>query len=123
MTYAGVIVHAQANAAGAARLRCAREIADRFDATLVGVGAQAIPPAPFADPNGSLSAEWFTAMRAEIDGELKAARAAFLDVACNLGKPAIWECGMQLPGPALARASRAADVIVASAPADGRVDP
>jgi nucleotide-binding universal stress UspA family protein len=123
MTYAGVIVHAQAGKAGEARLMCARALADSFDATLIGVGAQAVPPAPFADPSGALSGEWFVAMRDEIERELKAARAAFNEAACNLSRPAIWECGLQLPGPAVARASRAADIIVAGAPADGRIDP
>jgi nucleotide-binding universal stress UspA family protein len=123
MTYAGVIVHVQAGPEGAERLACACHVAAMFEATLIGVGAQAIPPLLLGDPTGALSGDWYVAMRETVEGELKAARQAFEAAVANLAKPAVWESGMQLPTPALARASRAADLIVANVPPSGRDDP
>ena len=71
MSYAGVIVHVQAGPEGAGRLKCAREMADCFGATLIGVGAQAIPPTPFSDSYGAVTGDWVTAMRDTIDKELR----------------------------------------------------
>jgi nucleotide-binding universal stress UspA family protein len=72
-----------------------------------------IPPLAVDGGFYSLEADWTNAMRETIEERLKAARAAF-DAATNeLGACASFCCGLQLPVPAMAAASRAADLIVA----------
>jgi nucleotide-binding universal stress UspA family protein len=123
MTYASVLVHVQTGPDGAATLHCARAIADEFEATLIGIGAQAVPPPPFSDPLGTLAGDWVSAMRDTVEDNLKQAQRAFRAASANLSKPAIWECGMQLPGPAVARAARGADLVVIGLPQKERDDP
>jgi nucleotide-binding universal stress UspA family protein len=123
MTYAAVLTHVQPDAEAAPRLACALQIAERFGAAVIGVGAEMIPPLAFDGGFYSLEADWATAMRESIDERLKLARKSFADAAHALGTKAIWSCGLQLPAPAVAAASRAADIIVAGGTANRHSDP
>jgi nucleotide-binding universal stress UspA family protein len=113
MTYAAVLTHVQADPEAAPRLRCAVETAMRFKAALIGVAAEMIPPLAFDSGYYSAESDWVTAMRDIIDARLKAARTSFGVASAAFGDNAVFACGMQLPAPALAAASRAADLIVA----------
>jgi nucleotide-binding universal stress UspA family protein len=113
MTYAAVMTHVQADAAAAPRLACAVEIAKRFGAALLGIGAEAIQPLAFASGFFSVEADWSTAMRESIDERLKSARTSFAAATADFGERAIFVSGMRQPTPAVASASRAADLIVA----------
>ncbi|MFI4933927.1 MAG: universal stress protein [Caulobacterales bacterium] len=113
MTYAAILTHVQVDSDSAPRLACAVDMAERFGAALIGVGAEMVPPLAFDGGFYSLEADWATAMRESIEGRLKLARANFKTAANALGATATWECGLQLPAPAVAAASRAADLIVA----------
>lgn len=113
MTYAAVITHVQADEAAAPRLSCAVDIARRFDATLIGVGAEMIPPLAYDGGFYSMEADWQNSMREIAEDHLKAARKSFRAATADLGKEALFECGVRLPEPAVAAASRAADLIIA----------
>lgn len=113
MTYAAVITHVQSDPSAAPRLACAVDIARRFDATLIGVGAEMIPPLAFDGGFYSLEADWQTAMREVVENRLKAARKDFRAATADFRDRALFECGVQLPEPAVAAASRAADLVVA----------
>ena len=113
MTYAAVLTHVQADEAAAPRLACAIDIARRFEATLIGIGAEMVPPLAFDGGFYSLEADWVTAMRESIEDRLKVARQRFKDATGREVPQAIWACGLQTPAPAIAAASRAADLIVA----------
>jgi len=113
MTYTAVITHVQADPRAAPRLARAVEIAGRFDATLLGVAAEMIPPLAFDGGYFSVEAEWIAAMRETIDKNLKQARSAFRVAAAELGVKTSFCCGCQAPTSAVAAASRAADLIVA----------
>jgi nucleotide-binding universal stress UspA family protein len=113
MTYCALITHVQADAEAQPRLACAVDIARRFDAALIGVGAEMIQPLAFDYGYASLEGEWITAMRASIEERLKIARKRFHEATCGFGEKASFASGMQLPVPAVAAASRAADLIVA----------
>jgi len=123
MTYAAVITHVQADDDAAPRLAAAVQIAKRFDAAIIGVGAETIPPLAFDGGFYSVEADWQAAMRQTIEDHLKAARKAFRAATADFGDRAAFECGIQLPEPAMAAASRAADLIVAGGVAHGRSDP
>jgi len=123
MSYAAVITHVQADAATAPRLAVAVDMARRFDAAIIGVAAEMIPPLAFDGGYFSVEADWQVAMRQTIEDHLEAARQAFRDATSGFADRATFECGVRLPGPALAAASRAADLIVAGGAPRGRVDP
>lgn len=113
MTYAAVITHVQPDPEAAPRLACAIDIARRFDADLIGVAAEMIPPLAFDNGYYSLEGDWVTAMRETIETRLKQARKAFNAATCEFGERASFACGLQLPDQAVAAASRAAELIVA----------
>ncbi|HWA62989.1 MAG TPA: universal stress protein [Caulobacteraceae bacterium] len=112
MTFASIMTHVQATPEGEARLQVARDLADAFDATLIGVGAEALSPAPFADPTGTMSGEWVVAMRETVEKNLKDAHALYNSRTHSLSKKPLWCSGMRIPGDALAAAARGADLIV-----------
>ena len=119
MSYAAVLTHVQADAEAAPRLACAVATARRFDAALIGIAAEMIPPLAFDGGFYSLEADWTTAMRQTIDERLELARAAFAKATDGFGARATFASGLQMPCPAVAAASRAADLIVAGgAPRD-----
>ena len=113
MSYAAVLTHVQADPEAAPRLACAAAIARRFNAALIGVAAEMIPPLAFDSGYYSVEADWVTAMRDLIETRLKSARTTFEAASAGFGDKAGFACGMQLPAPAVAAASRAADLIVA----------
>jgi nucleotide-binding universal stress UspA family protein len=113
MSYAAVLTHVQAESDTAPRLACAIDMAERFKAGILGVGAEMIPPLAFDGGFYSLEADWVTAMRQSIEDRLAQARETFTTAVKPLGERATWASGLQLPAPALAAASRAADLIVA----------
>ena len=122
MTYAAVITHVQSEPAAAPRLACAVDIARRFDATLIGVGAEMIPPLAFDGGFYGVEADWQIAMRKVAEDHLKAARKEVRAATADFCDRALFECGVQLPEPAVAASSRAADLIVAGG-APRRHDP
>jgi len=113
MSYAAVITHVQADPEAAPRLSCAVAVAKRFDAALIGVAAEMIPPLAMDSGYYSVEAEWVTAMRDTIEARLKSARGVFAAATKDFGDRAECLSGLQLPTPAVAAASRAADLIVA----------
>jgi len=114
MTYAAVITHVQADPDAQPRLACAVDMARRFNAHLIGVAAEMIPPLAFDSGYYSVEGDWVTAMRALIETRLKEARKAFHTASGELEhERTSFACGMRLPDQAIAAASRAADLIVA----------
>ena len=113
MTYAAIMTHVRPEPEAAPRLSRAKEIAARFGARLIGVGAEMIPPLAFDNGFYSVDAEWVTAMRESIEGQFKVCRDVFrLETADLPAGRAVWLCGIDSPTPAIAAASRAADLIV-----------
>src|SRR5271168_5345555 len=105
MTYAAIITHVQADAEASPRLNCAVDTAKRFDAALIGVAAEMVPPLAFDSGYYSVEADWVTAMRDTIEGRLKTAADAFSGATKTFGDKAIFLSGLQLPTPAIAAAS------------------
>jgi nucleotide-binding universal stress UspA family protein len=105
-----VLVHVRSGREDLPRLRTATALARKFDATVFGVACEAIPPSGAADPTAILVGSWYLAMREQLESDLAQARAVF-DAEVQ-GQRAEWLSVEDLPGPALARISRAADIIV-----------
>jgi nucleotide-binding universal stress UspA family protein len=119
-----VLTHVTADEAGERRLAVAADLARRLGATLMGLGAQAIPPIT-PDPYGLMEGSYLEAMDQAIDNQLKAARTAFERAAQSLadqGLDAEWRSAQHLPLEAVAMVSRAADLIVAGGDGPGARD-
>jgi len=116
MTCAAIMVHVQPEEAAQHVLDCARSLAAAFDATLIGLGCEMIAPLATGGFAAGVTVELIDVLQAEIDRNNVKAKTRFDAAAAGLAKPAIWKCGTDLPGPAMARASRAADLIVVGGP-------
>jgi nucleotide-binding universal stress UspA family protein len=113
MTYSSLMTHVQPEPEAAPRLACAVDLARRFGARLIGVGAEMIPPLAFDGGYYSVDAEWVVAMRKSIEDQLGAAKKVFKrETADFAADDAVWLCGIESPAPAIANASRAADLII-----------
>lgn len=127
MSYASIMLHVRPGPEGAPHLAAAVDLARRFEATLIGVGAEMFPPVVYDTGYAYVEGEVYVALREGIEKNLAAAHDAFRAATADLRKTALWEAGLRQPAPALALASRAADLIVAAAPAPhkagGHVDP
>ncbi|MGH7024319.1 MAG: universal stress protein [Caulobacteraceae bacterium] len=112
MSYASILVHVDANSASHSRLACARAAAERFGATLIGLGAEMVPPMAAGPVAGPITAEYYTAMNETVEKGLVAAKAVFATTAAGLPKTPVWETVHWFPGEAMAAAARSADLIV-----------
>jgi nucleotide-binding universal stress UspA family protein len=111
MSYKTILVHAESNPATARRLDVAAALARRFDATLVGLGAEMLDWVGVSDPYGIMAGEWITVMREQMDLDLKAAETQFKQHAS--GACHRWLAVIDPPAQAMARLARSADLIVA----------
>jgi nucleotide-binding universal stress UspA family protein len=122
MSYASIMVHVGFDHGAEARLHSARTVASWFDATLIGVGA-AGPSGMVVREGGSGASDSWTEGRSSAavgtDERSRAAETRLRAAARGLAKPAIWREIQAPPTRCVARASRAADLIVASRPLEG----
>jgi len=113
VTYAAVMTHVQPEAEAAPRLACAIDVARRFRAAIIGVGAEMTPAPAYGDGFYGVRSDWSAAMAGAVEERLEAARAAFCAATADMGERATFRCGVQFPEQAMAAESRAADLIVA----------
>jgi len=106
-----LLVHVEAGAETGPRLRTAAALAARFEARLLGVAAEMIPPAAATDPTGMLGGAFIVAIQQAIETNLKRAGAAFN--AATAGLETEWVAVEAMPAEVLADLSREADLIVA----------
>lgn len=128
MTYASVMVHVQADPAARPRVALAAELAARFDARLVGVGALGMRPMGVGTPAtlrmtpqplGGWHGETAAFMgriqqeQEEIGADLRAAEAAFREaIAGDTKRDTAWHAFAEPPADAIIRQARAADLLV-----------
>ena len=112
MTFKTILVHAENGQVAAERLKCAGALADEFDATVLGLGAEAIPPL-YVGPGGEqgiFAGDLISAMSDQIRSDLAASEAFFNS--CVGARPKLWRTSWRNPTDAVAHASCAADLIV-----------
>ena len=106
-----VLTHVEPGKSSVPRIEAAVALARRFDALLIGLGAEMIEPVTFADPYGSWDGQVLTAMRDQVQVNIAHAERAFTSHTAQVR--AEWRRVEDRPVPAMARVSRSADVIVA----------
>jgi nucleotide-binding universal stress UspA family protein len=108
MTFKSILVHVSPWPEHADRLQIAAEIASQFDATLVGVGAEGIPPVIGAP--GLLTGDWTVVLQDMLEADLRAAHTAFQTATkCN---DAVWRVGRGSPSSVVAASAGLGDLIV-----------
>ena len=113
MTYATLIVQADADEDGEARIALAAGVARQFDALLIGAAARnlmAPMTAPYAGPIAV--AALLAAQEKEIREQLAAAEQRFRATAAKHNQNIQWRAAIDDPAKMFARESRAADLLV-----------
>lgn len=111
MTYATVMVSLALNQSNEARLQVAGELAERFEAAIVGVAAaQFAPPLYFTD--GAEAQQLIDREQATVQGRLKDLEAQFRAATSNRGGHVEWRSAMDFPARFVLAQARCADIIV-----------
>ncbi|CAN5548549.1 universal stress protein [soil metagenome] len=118
MAYKTLLVHAEADPAAAPRLASAAALAQRLDATLLGLGAEMYDWMGVSDPYGIVAPDWTDFVREQVEADLVTAERMFRQAASAVRHN--WATDREAPALALARMARSADLIIAGgAPLDG----
>jgi nucleotide-binding universal stress UspA family protein len=121
MSFKSILVEAEPGDHARARLRCAIDLAERFDAIVIGLAAQALALAPGGEPIDACHADWLIAVRDQLECDLREAEENFV---AEIGsRRRQWRTRRIRPAEALAEASRAADLIVAGGSTERRRGP
>jgi nucleotide-binding universal stress UspA family protein len=114
MSFKSILVHASAAPSCDRRVRLAVQLADMFEASLTGLGAEAFDPT-FVSGYGIIDGAMIEAVRERTAVDLLAAEQRFRELAAPRQGLA-WITGEDLPERLLAFYARGADLIVASRP-------
>lgn len=114
MSYKTIMVHAEPPPYSDERITAATQLAQAFDATLVGLAAQAYPAMISGD--AVADAAMMVALRDRIDSDFPAAEKAFRQIAGRLARPTAWITAVDYPARELSRHAGGVDLIVASRP-------
>jgi nucleotide-binding universal stress UspA family protein len=113
MTYATLIVQADADEDGKARIALAAGVARQYGALLIGVAARDIVPpmtAPVAGP--AVVAALLATQDKDIEKQLDAAEQQFRAIAAKQDQRFSWRSAIDNPAKVFARESRTADLLV-----------
>jgi nucleotide-binding universal stress UspA family protein len=111
MTYATVMVSLALEQPNGARLRVAGELAERFEAAIIGVAAaQFAPPLYFTD--GAQAQTLIDQGEASVKKRLAELEAEFRAATSNRGGHVEWRGAMDFPSRFIPREARSADIIV-----------
>ena len=114
MGYAALMVHAEPDDAAEPRIRLAADLADRFEAALVGFAGGEVMPPPVTAPifGAAVAVEVLEAEQRRVEAGLRAAHERFRAIAGQDGRRTGWRSFLDRPAAALAREARAADLLV-----------
>ena len=113
-TYRSLILHVGRDDRSVGRLAVASNLAERFQARVIGVGAETYP-AVYASPEAAFIQEAaLSTSREQAEHHLDDARRRFEGATSWLGERAEWRRSVGFPAEAVARHARAADLVVAS---------
>lgn len=115
MGYAALMVHVEPCDAAEPRIRLAADLADRFDAALIGFAGAAVMPPPVTAPvfGPAVAVEVLEAEQRRVEAALHAAHERFRTIAERDRRRTGWRSFLDHPAAALAREARAADLLIA----------
>lgn len=113
MTYSNLMVHLDLYDSNDARLNVAGDLAEQFDAKLIGIACCQPQPTLYAD--GSFAQALVDKLRAEAKEKLSALERRFKTAFQNRIKDAEWRSAFAAPVDFIAREARAADLVITGA--------
>ena len=114
MVITSILTHTDCSAEPPAHLQCAVDLARRFQAVLIGLGAEAIPAKVVGRVGEVIARDMITVLLETIDEDLKEARALF--ERATPGIETHWVSGRGSPGALMCEICAQADLLVVSAP-------
>jgi nucleotide-binding universal stress UspA family protein len=122
MTYATVMVSLALDQPNGARLAVAGQIAERFDAGMIGIVASVFsPPLYFTD--GEQAQRVIDQGEASIKRRMSELEAQFREAARNRARYIEWRCALDFPARYVLDQARSADIIVSGGRSDALSDP
>jgi nucleotide-binding universal stress UspA family protein len=112
MSIASIMTHSTTEPEAEVRLMLSADLANQFDAALIGVGAEYFEPPNIAASVGYVDGETLVAEAQAVQDDLKRAKEQFLAVGKTVRAGASWRSGVGLPWELVAQEARAADLIV-----------
>lgn len=114
MTYATVMVSMALDQPNEARLEAAGQIAERFDAGIVGIAASQFSP-PLYFTSGKLAQELIDEGRASINKRIGELEGQFREAVKKRARQVEWRSAIDFPARYIQREARCADIIVSGA--------
>jgi nucleotide-binding universal stress UspA family protein len=110
MSYSTIMVHLDLETSNESRLRVAGELAERFDARLIGITGGDFQPLYFMD--GAAAQDMLEKERARLDTQVASCEAEFRQTLRGRSDKIEWRSEVGWPADFVARNGRAADLIV-----------
>ena len=114
MSLKTILVHVEASPIPDPRLAFAIDLANQFDAKLIGIGAEAYRTSYYGDYDGYGAGYLIAAEMETVDADLKAAEAKFRSAAGAVRAGSDWRAGVRFPVAEVAAEARSADLVVTS---------
>lgn len=122
MSYAALMVHLDLESSNDARLKVAGDLAQRFDAKLIGIAACDSTPPGYAST--FIPGDLIAADMAHVRKQMAATEERFREAVGKRVAQIEWRQGTSMPTEFVAREARAADLVIAGAKRSGEiVDP
>jgi nucleotide-binding universal stress UspA family protein len=122
MTYATVMVSLALDQPNEARLEAASQLAERFDAGIIGIAASQYSP-PLYFTAGQLAQNLIDEGRASIKKRIGELEVQFREAAKNRTRRVEWRCAIDFPARYIAREARSADIVVSGGDRGALSDP
>jgi nucleotide-binding universal stress UspA family protein len=128
MSYATVMVSLTVDQSNEAVLEVAGQLAEKFDAKVIGIAAAVLRPPPYfmAGPSfmaGDFAKDFVDQGEASIRKRMSEIEQQFRAGMNGRAKNVGWRCSLELPARYIVREARAADIVVAAGDGDAIVDP
>ncbi len=117
MTYSTLMVHLDLDEPNDARLHIAGDLAEQFDAKLIGIASCQPQPSVYAD--GSFAQSLVEQLRGEAEEKLNSLQQRFKTAFQNRIKDVEWRSAFATPVDYVAREARAADLVITGADRTG----
>lgn len=120
MTYRNLLVYVDRGPESDQRILLARDLAERLDARLIGISGSA-PESGLGDPytGGAMLGEALTLLMDCAESDVRAARARFITLTDACADRTEWRGRIGYPADLVARAARAADLVIVGRALDG----
>lgn len=110
--YKSIMVHVTTEEDASARIALAVDLAEQFDAHLIGLGAGCINVPAYAMDDGTAAAILLEVEDKNLQSDLQAAEARFFSMLKQGSVKAEWRAFTDFPADVLAREARSADVVI-----------